>query len=180
MSAPGLATLETARLVLRPLRDGDLDAYAAMMADPEVARWVGAGGAPSTRADAWRTMALLIGHGVLRGYTNHAVVERASGRFVGRVGLWFPEGWPGLELGWALDRSTWGKGYATEAALAWRDHAFDVMGVDELISVIRVDNARSAAVARRIGHQPWRDEEVQGSPCTIWGQTRVDWERNRA
>lgn len=162
--------LTTDRLLLRPVEESDLDAYAAIVADSEVVRYLGA--EPLTREDAWRQMALFLGHERLRGWSNNAVVERATGRLLGRCGLWQPEGWPGLEVGWVLTRDVWGRGYATEAATAWRDWAFDELGADELISVIHVDNARSAAVARRIGHEPLRETEVQGNPCVIWGQRR--------
>jgi RimJ/RimL family protein N-acetyltransferase len=173
----GLPTLETARLVLRPLEASDLDDYARMMADPDVARFLG--GEVADRVESWRILALLVGHGVLRGFTNHAVVERSTGRFLGRAGLWQPEGWPGLEVGWALDRAAWGHGYASEAGIAWRDHAFAAMGADELVSVIALGNERSEAVARRIGHTRGRELEVRGTRCALWGQTRADWERTQ-
>jgi len=160
----------TERLLLRPLEESDLDAYAAMVADPEVVRHLGA--EPLTREEAWRQMAVFLGHERLRGWSNNAVVERSTDRLLGRCGLWQPEGWPGLEVGWVLARAAWGRGYATEAALVWRDWAFDELGAEELISVIAADNARSAAVARRIGHEPLRETEVRGNPCVIWGQRR--------
>ena len=165
-----LPTLETDRLLLRPLADEDLDAYAEIMADPDVVRYLGQ--APNSREDAWRSMAMFLGHGVMRGYTNNAVIEKATGRFLGRCGLWFPEAWPGLEVGWVLGRFAWGSGFATEAGAAWRDYAFDVLGVDELISVIHVENQASQAVAERIGHRRWREQEVRGFPCFIYGQRR--------
>jgi RimJ/RimL family protein N-acetyltransferase len=166
-----LPTLETDRLLLRPLEEGDLDAYAAIMADPEVVRYLS--GETSSREDAWRNMATFLGHGVLRGWTNNAVVVRATGEFVGRCGLWQPENWPGLEVGWTLARSAWGHGYATEAAVAWRDWAFaNIPSLDQLISVIHRDNARSIAVAARIGHRYLRDLDVRGHPCVIYGQDR--------
>ncbi len=163
-----MPTLETERLLLRPLRDDDLDRYAAMMADPEVVRYLGS--APMERDDAWRNLALFAGHGVLRGWTNNAVVEKATGRFVGRCGLWQPEGWPGLEVGWTLAREVWGRGYATEAGSAWRDWAFANLKADELLSVVHRDNARSARVAERIGHRYLRDVEIRGFPCRLYGQ----------
>ena len=161
-------TLETERLLLRPLVEDDLDAYSAMMADAEVVEFLGT--TPVDRADAWRHLALLVGHGVLRGWTNNAVIAKATGRFLGRCGLWQPEGWPGLEVGWALDRHAWGHGYATEAAAAWRDWAFAHLDADELISVVHRDNVRSARVAERIGHRRLRDIELRGHPCVLYGQ----------
>jgi len=164
-----LPVLETERLLLRPLEQDDLEPYAAMMADPEVVRYLGQ--EPNSRADAWRSMALFLGHGLLRGWTNNAVVVRATGLFVGRCGLWQPEDWPGLEVGWTFSRAAWGNGYATEAASAWRDWAFaNIPSLDTLISVIHRDNVRSIAVAQRIGHRYLYDLEVRGHPCVIYGQ----------
>lgn len=167
-----MPVLETERLLLRPLEERDLDEFAAIMADAEVVRYLG--GEPVGRDDAWRFMATILGHEVLRGWSNNAVVEKASGRLLGRCGLWEPEGWPGTEIGWVLARSAWGSGYATEAAVAWRDWAFAELDVDDLISVIHVDNERSKRVAERIGHRYLRDLEVRGFPCAIYGQTRPE------
>lgn len=165
-----MPVLETPRLLLRPFEERDLDEYAGIMANPDVVRFLGH--PPLTRAEAWRSMAVFLGHERLRGWSNNAVVERATGRLLGRCGLWRPEGWPGLEVGWTLGRFAWGHGYATEAAAAWRDWAFAELGAGELVSVVHRDNERSAAVARRIGHEPWRDVEIQGHPCVLWGQHR--------
>ncbi|MDQ1439404.1 MAG: hypothetical protein QOK43_3033 [Acidimicrobiaceae bacterium] len=162
--------LETDRLLIRPFETGDLDEWAEVMSDPEVVAFLGT--PPMSREDAWRSMAIFLGHEQLRGWSNNAVVEKSSGRLVGRSGLWQPEGWPGLEVGWALGRFAWGHGYATEAAAAWRDWAFAELAADELISVIHRDNARSIAVAERIGHTLWREAEVRGAPCLIYGQRR--------
>ncbi len=108
--------LTSERLVLRMFRESDLDAYADMCGDAEVMRYLGDGHTFS-RAEAWRSMAVVIGHWQLRGFGLWAVEERSTGLLAGRVGCWQPEGWPGLEVGWALRREFWGSGYATEAAL---------------------------------------------------------------
>jgi RimJ/RimL family protein N-acetyltransferase len=155
---------------MRPFEEGDLDAFAAIVADPEVVRFLGSG--PLTREEAWRQIALYLGHERLRGWSLNAVVEKPTGRLLGRCGLWQPEGWPGLEVGWALGRFAWGQGFATEAAAAWRDWAFDHLRVPELISVIHRDNSRSVRVAERIGHNLLREIEFKGSPCLVYGQTR--------
>ena len=170
-----MPVLETPRLLLRPLEERDLDAYSAIMADPEVVQFLGT--APMTREQAWRHMALMLGHDRLRGWSNNAVVDRASDRLLGRCGLWQPEGWPGLEVGWVLGRDVWGRGFATEAASAWRDWAFANLDIDELVSVIHRDNDRSMRVAERIGHHYLRDLEVMGHPCVLYGQRREDASR---
>lgn len=174
-----LPTLETERLLLRPFEEADLDQYAAIMSDPEVVRFLAQD--PNTREDAWRSMATFLGHGVLRGWTNNAVVRKADGVLVGRCGLWEPEGWPGTEVGWTFGRQFWGNGYATEAAVAWRDWAFEhVDALDVLISVIHVDNAASQRVAKRIGHRLLREQDVRGQPCGIWGQEAPSSPGNRS
>jgi len=89
--------LRTERLRLRGWRDSDLDAYAAIAADEETMRWVGG---MQSRSMAWRALALYAGHWALRGYGLWAVEH--GGELVGRIGLWRPEGWLGLELGWLL------------------------------------------------------------------------------
>src|SRR5215470_13677785 len=116
-----MVTLGTERLSLRMFRESDLDAYAGMCADPEVMRYPAR--KPMTRAEAWRNMAMVLGHWQLRGYGLWAVEDRESGLLAGRAGLWRPEGWPGLEVGWTLRREFWGRGYATEAGRAALDHA---------------------------------------------------------
>src|SRR5437870_13492027 len=78
--------------------------------------YLGREGRPTDAAETWRPICLFIGHWYLRGYTLWAVEAKATGEFVGRVGPWRPEGWPDLEIGWAVDRSRWGRGYATGAS----------------------------------------------------------------
>ena len=165
--------LQTGRLLLRPWSGNDLNSYAQMMAHPEVVRFLGHD--PLDRAEAWRNLALLIGHDVLRGFTLNAVVDKATDRVVGRCGLWCPEGWPGLEVGWALDPEVWGRGFATEAAAAWRYYAFEVLGADEIVSIVHELNVRSAAVAQRIGQSFVRRFQFRGHPCHLYGQRRPDW-----
>src|SRR5438270_8909308 len=96
-------------------------------------------------------MGMVLGHWQLRGFGLWAVEERETGLLAGRAGCWRPEGWPGLEVGWTLRREFWGRGYATEAARAALGHAFTALRQTHVISLIRPENARSLAVARRLG-----------------------------
>jgi RimJ/RimL family protein N-acetyltransferase len=120
MNAEFVPRLSTTRLLLRGWQESDLEAYAAMSADQEVMRYIGG---VLEQAQSWRQMALHAGHWVLRGYGNWAVERQVDGVLLGRCGLWNPEGWPGLEVGWKLARHAWGQGYATEAARAAIDWA---------------------------------------------------------
>jgi RimJ/RimL family protein N-acetyltransferase len=165
-------TLETERLVLRAFRESDTDAYAEMLADPEVMRFLGK---PMSRAEAWRNMAMMLGHWRLRGYGFWAVEEREGGEMVGRVGCWRPEGWPGLEVGWTLRRRFWGRGYATEAARASVEYAFAELKQTRVISLIAPDNAASIRVAERLGERPAGEWEVFGTRVIIYAVGREEW-----
>jgi RimJ/RimL family protein N-acetyltransferase len=166
-----IPALETERLVLRGLELGDLDAYAAMYADPEVARYL-EHGQPLDRAAAWRSMAIHLGHWQLRGYGQWALVERASGELVGRAGLFEPQDWPGLEVGWVLARPHWGRGFATEAGRAAFAYAFEVVGAERVISLIRPENESSIRVAERLGERYERTIDLLGAPAHVYGLAR--------
>lgn len=161
------AELTTERLVLRQFRDDDLDAFAEIQADPVAARHVG-DGATTDRATSWRIMAIFVGHWQLRGYGQYAVEERATGSFVGRIGLWYPEAWPGLEIGWLIGRDRWGQGYATEGARVVVDTAFRTLATDRLISLIRPENTASTRVARKLGATRERTIRLDGHDADVY------------
>ncbi|HEY2294579.1 MAG TPA: GNAT family N-acetyltransferase [Thermoanaerobaculia bacterium] len=154
METVQVPTLETERLLLRPFRGSDLDDYATLRADPEVLRYlVGAGGEPWDRGRSSRHMAFMIGHWQVWGTGTWAVEHKESGAFLGLVGFSEPEGWPGLELAWALARQHWGHGYATEAAREALAHAFTTWKRERVISLIHPENRASIRVAERIGEK---------------------------
>jgi RimJ/RimL family protein N-acetyltransferase len=167
--------LETERLILRMLRASDFDAYAEMCADPETMRYIG-DGQPLSRPMAWRNLATMIGHWSLRGYGNWAAQERTTGAFVGRIGFWNPDGWPGFEIGWTLHRRVWGRGYATEGARAALRFAFLELGQPQVISLIHPDNAASIRVAERLGERLIERTELMGKPALLYRITRDEWE----
>lgn len=142
-----IPTLETDRLVLRAPGPQDLPAIYDFY-DSERSRFVGG---PCSHEQAWRFLAMEIGHWALRGYGRWTVEERATGAVVGMVGLFNPEGWPEPEIGWDLFNGYEGRGYATEAARAARAYAYDTLGLDTVISLTRIANTQSAAVAQRLG-----------------------------
>lgn len=149
-----IPTLETERLILRPLRESDTAAYAEMLADPDVAHFLTADQQPLAAQDSWRQVAMLLGHWALRGFGMWAVAERERPDvFLGRLGPYHPEGWPDFEIGWALARPAWGRGYATEGGAAAMRYAFEVLKRPRVISLIDPANTRSIAVAERLGEQ---------------------------
>lgn len=169
-----ILSLNTPRLRLRQLAQTDLDDYAALCADAEVMRYVG-DRVPLSRADAWRQLAMLVGHWSLRGYGMWAVEERSSGQFVGRVGLHFPEGWPDREVGWALSRAYWGRGYAFEAAAASLRVAFEALNWPRAVSLIAPPNQRSIRVAERLGERFERNLDVRGNATALYAIEETQW-----
>jgi RimJ/RimL family protein N-acetyltransferase len=144
---PHCPTLTTERLILRSPTQDDAENVIAFLTDP--VRTKGFGGEMS-RNDAWRWFASLIGHWYLRGY-GFWMIDSRDGDALGFSGLWYPEGWPEPELGWVLFAGAEGHGYATEAALAIRNYAYDVLKMPALTSNIVPSNEASKAVARRLG-----------------------------
>jgi RimJ/RimL family protein N-acetyltransferase len=147
-----------------------------MYSDSEFTRWIGYAEPPS-REDAWRSLAMHIGHWTLRGFGMWAVAERSEPeRLIGRIGCHQPEGWPAFEVGWGLAREYWGRGYATEAARASLAYAFDVLQQPRVISLILPENTRSAAVARRIGEQLVDRIDLKGLLTDVWAIDRASYQ----
>ena len=168
-------TIETARLILRPTAAEDFDAWAALMAD-DASHFIGG---PQARSVAWRGFISVAGAWAIQGYSMFSVIEKASGLWVGRVGPWVPEGWPGTEVGWAVAKHAYGKGYATEAATAAIDWAFETLGWTDVIHCIDPENVASQRVAERLGSTNRGPGQMpapyEDYPVDIWGQTREQW-----
>ncbi|MEO6263815.1 MAG: GNAT family N-acetyltransferase [Luteimonas sp.] len=173
--------IETDRLILRVQRAEDFDEYAELLADEDACRYIG-GHMP--RAVAWRKFLQMPGAWMIQGFGMFSVIERASGRWIGQMGPWQPEGWPGTEVGWAFKRSAWGQGYATESAIAAIDWAFDHLGWDDVIHSIHPDNRASQALAERLGSRNRGPGQLpapfEDAPIDIWGQTCAEWRAPRA
>jgi RimJ/RimL family protein N-acetyltransferase len=161
--------LETERLILRGWVLADIEAFAPIMADPEVMRFLGG---PVERGEAWRRMAMHAGHWLLHGYGNWAIERRSDGRLLGRAGLWHPDGWPDRELAWTLGRDAWGNGYATEAARAALEWSWSSLGAERLISIIDPANTASARVALRLGLEALREDTLEGTSVVVYGIER--------
>lgn len=159
--------IETERLILRAFRETDLNAYASMCADPDVMKYIGRGRTLS-RSESWSSMATHLGHWYLKGYGLWAVEEKATGQFVGRVGLFYPEGWPGQEIGWTLAKPFWGKGYATEAAKAAVQWGFDHTAAKQLISLMAPENKASIKVSERLGQVFAQQVIVKGVKANLY------------
>ena len=171
-----LPTLETERLILRVPTAEDFEPWAAFSADEEAMRHLGG---IQSRAFAWRGICTMTGAWSIRGFSMFSVIEKATGKWVGRLGPWEPEGWPGTEVGWGLAREVWGRGYATEGATAAIDWAFNTLGWDEVIHTIEPANVASQKVAQRLGSTILRPAHMPApfnNVIDAWGQSRAAWQ----
>ena len=144
--------LTTARLLMRPWRDSDLPAYAALNADPRVMEFYPA---PFTREQSDASAARIRAHFDRHGFGMWAVELPGVAPFLGFVGLAVPGHDlpfnPCVEIGWRLAADYWSRGYATEAARAAVEFGFTRLGLDEIVSFTVPTNVRSRTVMEHLG-----------------------------
>ncbi len=140
-------TLETEHLVLRGLCQDDFEAFAEFYGS-EASGFVGG---PIDHPLAWRKLAGYAGGWVLRGFGQFAVEEKASGKFAGLVGPWFPEGWPEPEIAWTVFPEFQSRGIALEAARRALQFAYEFLGWKTAVSCMDPANKPSIALAKRMG-----------------------------
>jgi RimJ/RimL family protein N-acetyltransferase len=156
--------IETERLIIRPLALADLDALVELQAEPQVSRFMGVYG----RAELSEWVKSVLEEWATRGHGRMAIVERDSGRFVGRTGM---RHWPEfdeVELGWALATEVRGRGFATEAAGACLEWGLRELELEYVTAMIDPVNANSIAVAERLGMLPLRDDVLLGDPVIVY------------
>ncbi|QSQ25935.1 GNAT family N-acetyltransferase [Pyxidicoccus parkwayensis] len=172
MPATVIPAVDTERLTLRGHRLEDFEECFALWSNPEVTRHIG--GKPSTREECWARLLRYVGHWDVMGYGFWVVREKATGRFVGEVGLAEfrrdiqPSFDGAKEAGWALMPEMHGKGYATEAvraALAWAEGRF---GPERVVCIIDPENAASIKVASKCGFREFARGTYKGAPTHIF------------
>lgn len=190
-----VATIETDRLLLRPWSERDVDAYAEIIGDPEVLRYLGSGRryrlkrlaaalvARFSKVEARRAIRALNAHWARHGYGEWAVEEKATGRLIGKVGLHYHGDWVAepakTEVGWLFAQDAWGRGYATEGAAASLAHAFNRLELDRLVSIALSGNEPSMRVMERIGLARAGETHWRGSDVVWYAIDRDGWERTR-
>jgi RimJ/RimL family protein N-acetyltransferase len=168
-------TLETERLILRPMDLTDWEDYAAAWASPEMTAFIGGG--PRDRTTSWSKYLAAAGLWPVCGFGYWSFICRETGAFIGNGGLSrferdIPEldGFP--EVGWAITPSGWGKGYATEAvraALRWSD---TVLAAPETRCIIDPANGASFRVADKLGFVRVAEVESSLGPSTLMARVR--------
>jgi RimJ/RimL family protein N-acetyltransferase len=159
--------LETPRLTLRPLANDDLDDLCLLLGDAEgLTLW----GEPLDREGARRWIERNLARYEADGFGRCAVVLRHTRQLVGDCGLIRTEveGVAEVELGWIVRRAEWGKGIATEAALAWRDHGFTQFDLHRIVSMVSAENVASRRVAEKLGMTIERTAVWGGAPMLMY------------
>jgi len=174
MSSP--FSLETERLHLRAAVPGDVDRLVGLHDDPLVAEYMG------VRDREWYEWRIVASEAEWRerGHGFVVVLDRPSGRFLGRTGLKYWPQFDETELGWVLRPEARGRGYATEAAQAVLRWGFERFEFPYVTAMIRPGNAASVAVAERLGMGPLRFDELQGDRVQVYSVARGEWEGRSA
>lgn len=160
-------SLETKRLLLRPLALADLDDMASLLGDGEALTFWGP---PRDRAASRAWIERNLGRYGRDGFGRCAIVLRATGELVGDCGLIRTEveGTEEIELGWIVSRSHWGRGIATEAGAAWRDYAFEGLALPRIVSMVSEHNIASRRVAEKLGMTVERAAVWDGLPMLMY------------
>jgi RimJ/RimL family protein N-acetyltransferase len=160
-----IPTLETKRLILREWRESDLDALCEFHADPlttSVYR------VSFSRMEVWRRAATWLGHWHLRGYGIWAVEDKETAAYAGQCGLWYPEGWGDVEIGYGIQPKFRELGIAVEAATRVRDYGYMELKLNRLVSYIQPSNTNSIRVAEKLGATPNGEFMMGDIPHTIY------------
>jgi [ribosomal protein S5]-alanine N-acetyltransferase len=172
-------SLETPRLILRPFREDDLDLLTELMANADFMRF------SSGIYDRKQTIAFLekvVGWSRKGLPSQFAVIVRETERLIGYCGFFHQlvDQANEIEIGYRLHPDCWNRGLATEAARSIRDHAFGVLELPRVISIIHPDNVASRRVAEKIGMQFERKTSFKGLPAQIFALNRLQWLTYRA
>jgi [ribosomal protein S5]-alanine N-acetyltransferase len=165
---------ETPRLTIRRLTPDDLDALASLLADPQVMRYSYSGprSRDSARMFIERAMA---SYREENGRGTWALIRKSDGAFIGFCGYFQRETGGGLrdEIGYRLFPFCWNQGFATEAAAAVRDVAFEQYNVEKLHAAINDGNSASMRVAEKIGMRYEHDFEIDGRVMKIYAMSKL-------
>jgi RimJ/RimL family protein N-acetyltransferase len=172
-----LEQLETPRLLIRPLSLADKTPLMEFFSDPVATEFLFLDKTPEQFADQWLSRQL--GRYASEQGGMCAVVLKETDTLIGQCGLCYQ--WvdfvPKWEVGYHFIRRFWGKGYATEAAVAMRDFCLKEEMAETVISLIHPDNQRSQAVAGRNGMTFWKNTTHRGHPAKVFRIRREDWEK---
>lgn len=165
-------SIETDRLILRPFDPGDLDGLAAILADPDVTRYL-PGGRPRTREQTKTTLHFIIGHWEQHGFGWWAVNPKTGRELIGWCGLKLLDSTGEVEVLYLFARRHWGLGYATEAGAASLRYGFEALKLDRIIALAVPENAASRRVMEKMGMQYEKTAEYYNLELACYSITRA-------
>jgi RimJ/RimL family protein N-acetyltransferase len=177
-----MTQVETARLVLRPWQPGDLAEFIRLLTDPVVTRYIVVH-TPFSPEDVAELHERTLDQWDRNGFGPWAAIEKATGLWVGRIGLDELPDWPGLhkvEVGWELHREFWGQGLATEGGRAGVRHGFETVGLKRIISATMATNAASRRVMEKCGLRFQSELALAGTTVAWYAIDRADWKADQA
>ncbi|MDH5407194.1 MAG: GNAT family N-acetyltransferase [Gammaproteobacteria bacterium] len=161
--------IETERLNLRMFQAEDWRDLCVLYSDAETTQYTLR--RTLDEDETWRIVVMFIGHWQVRGYGPYAVEDKATGKVMGNIGLWYPEIWPEPEIMWSLAKPFWGKGFASEAAFAVKKMAVEKLPDVSLISLMDKNNIRSQGVAKKLGARFEKEIIFKNHPTCVYRHT---------
>ncbi len=141
--------LETERLFLRPMNETDVDAVFAMRSDENVMRFIRAPQTKRAEAENWINLVSSCWEDEKIGFCS--IIEKSSKRFIGWCGLWRLKETGEIEVGYALFKEFWGRGFASEAAGAFLKYGFENLELEKIVAVASPENTNSRRVMEKLG-----------------------------
>lgn len=169
--------LETERLILRRLKETDADAVFAMRSDEDIMRFIRAPQMKRSEAENW--INLVSSRWEKENFGFCAVIEKASNKFIGWCGLWRLVETKEIEVGYALFKEFWGKGYAVEASKAFLKYGFEELNLEKIVAVANPENKNSRRVMEKLGMSYDCIGKFYNSKLVHYTITKDDYFRNR-
>lgn len=161
--------IKTDRLIIRSFLESDIPEYAAIVADPEVTRFLG-DGSPHSYEQATAYVVDCIRAEARDSMARYAVILRETGQLIGFCGFKRMEDY--IDFGWRYARRVWGNGYATEAAAAVLDYGVNTLWLSGIVAQSAIENVGSVRVMEKIGMQFEAFGEVRGRKTVRYRQPK--------
>ncbi|MBY6036871.1 GNAT family N-acetyltransferase [Fictibacillus nanhaiensis] len=164
--------MKTERLCFRPYENDDFPFFASLWGDPEVVQYIGKGTTRSTE-EALKSFQEWLLPGYRDGRGLYLMIHKESEKPIGHAGViqQVVDGRKEFEIGFWLSKEYWGKGYATEAAVFFKNYAIEELHLTRLICLIQQENERSVNVARKLGMRLEKDTSFNTIPVQVYGWT---------
>ena len=172
-----MPNLETARLILRPFVQSDLDALAEMFADPKVMRYLPAGQGIS-RERPQVALTRYIENWEAHGHGLNAVITKTNQKLIGHCGLEPLNNTKEIELSYGFAQSHWGQGFATEASRACIVFGFDILGLEQIVAIVVPENTASQRVLEKLGMHYIQDASYYHLNVRYYRLTKAEYQQS--